>query len=68
MPLAVTLRLDAAGCARVEAMRTAIATVQAPLHPPHVTLAVFADDADAGALADELGVAMAAWTPLGCHI
>ncbi len=58
MPFAVTLRLDPAGSARVAAMRTAM------VHPPHITLAVFGDDIDGAALADELRSAVAAWAPV----
>ncbi|HME25063.1 MAG TPA: 2'-5' RNA ligase family protein [Acetobacteraceae bacterium] len=64
MPLAVTLRLDAAGSARVDAMRAALADGEASIHPPHITLAVFTDDVDAAALADDLSKAVAAWTPM----
>jgi 2'-5' RNA ligase len=58
MPLAVTLRLDRAGTARIEAMQTA------PAHPPHITLAIFTDDVDAATLAPELSATVAAWTPM----
>lgn len=68
MPYAVTLRLDGAGAAPVEAMWRALA--EAGLHddcltlgyPPHLTLAVLPDGADPAALGDAVGQVALRWT------
>jgi len=67
MPCAVTLRLDAAMAAPVEAMWRALA--EAGLHedslalgyPPHVTLSIHPDGIDATQLADALRRCAAGW-------
>lgn len=70
MSYAVTLRLDAAMAAPVEAMWRALAA--AGLHddslvldyPPHVTLSVLPDGADASRLAATVAERAAAWTAI----
>lgn len=68
MPYAVTLRLDAAAAAPIEAMWQALA--EAGLHddslrlgyPPHVTLSVHPDPADAAMLKEAVARLAAGWT------
>lgn len=70
MPYAVTLRLDAAMAAPVEAMWRALAA--AGLHddslslgyPPHLTLTILPDGADASRLAATVADCAVAWTAI----
>lgn len=74
MPYAVTLRLDAAMAAPVEAMWRALAA--AGLHdealalgyPPHVTLGVLPDGADAARLAAIVAERAAGWTAIDLRL
>ena len=70
MPYAVALRLDAAAAAPIEAMWRALAA--AGLHddslalgyPPHVTLSIHPDAADAARLRDVVVACAAQWTAI----
>lgn len=74
MPFAVTLRLDAASAAPVEAMWRALAA--AGLHgdsialgyPPHVTLTIHPDGADAAGLAEAVAHCAAGWDAQPLHV
>ena len=70
MPYAVTLRLDAAAAARVEAMRRALAVQTGDDdalrlgYAPHVTLAVLPDSAPAGTVEDTVFRVAGDWDAL----
>ncbi|HEY0419112.1 MAG TPA: 2'-5' RNA ligase family protein [Acetobacteraceae bacterium] len=72
MPYAVTLRLDDASAARIQALTETLADrgfAGGPsVYPPHVTLGLYGDEADAEALAASVATLGASWRPLRVHL